>query len=69
MILNIPEELKQNTRVSLFFNDLIKQLTSKTKYYGEPNVNGSYKVVNDDTDLKTYRLESGVWVVKDIITP
>jgi len=68
MILNIPDEFKKNNQVNIFMNNLINLFYSDTKYYGNPSEDGSYKVNVDGADLKTYRKESGVWVLKDTIS-
>lgn len=67
MILKIPKSLESDIATSLFFNDLLNEITSPIKYFGPKDENGTWKIDVSSGDMVISKLESGVFVVKDTI--
>ncbi len=52
-------------------NNIAKQLPQDTGvvYFGDPNTNGTWRIIVDGNNLAVQRLESAVWVEKSAFTP
>lgn len=62
---------QQNTRI---FNDLTMIFNAMPQnsgvlYFGDPSVNGTWKIINSGNNLSVQRLEVGVWNEKFAFTP
>ena len=49
--------------------DLVGSDNATVTYFGNPNTNGSWRIINDGTNLSFQRREAGVWVEKSAATP
>jgi hypothetical protein len=49
--------------------DTVEQLDVGFYYFGDPNINGTWRIGRDGNNLTYQRLESGTWVTKSSITP
>ena len=69
-LVRLSDAVEENMRrLSNKIGDAIYLTIDGTIYIGDPNVNGSWRLIRSGNDYSRQRRESGVWVEKAADTP